>query len=451
VINMSLKLKILALALLPLLLVTATVTWINAKQAHELAHLEITTFEHTLLLSKRQELKNYVDMGMAAIAPILKDRSLTEEEAQFRVKRILHSLTFGDDGYFFVYDLDGVNLVHPALPELVGQPLWALQDDKGEFVIQSLLSIAKSGGGYHRYRWSKPSIGGQEDKLGYVVEMPKWGWMIGTGLYLDDITAEVARVREEVTQNVRDTFFAVVVITGLTALIIVIIGIAINLHESRLADSRLRDLAHKSVRFQVNQRRRFARELHDGINQLMVSVKFRIELAINKLKKEDATAVDDLTTGMQVLNLAIKEVRRVSHDLRPSVLDDLGLEAALKSLLNEYEERTGIIVETILHLPKERLPDDIEITLYRVIQEALSNVEKHAEADEVRLTTRFDRRNIYLTLRDNGCGFVPEQHSGAQGIGVRNMHDRIELLSGEFELTSDLNKGTRIRVSLPLA
>jgi two-component system NarL family sensor kinase len=448
---MSLKLKILALALLPLLLVTATITWINAKQAHELAHLEITTFEHTLLLSKRQELKNYVEMGMAAIEPILNDPALPEAEAQARVKQILHSLTFGDDGYFFVYDLNGVNLVHPALPELVGQPLWELQDDKGEYVIKSLVSIAKAGGGYHRYRWSKSSVGGQEDKLGYVLEMPKWGWMIGTGLYLDDITAEVARVREEVTQNVRNTFFAVIVITGLTALIIVVIGIAINLHESRLADSRLRDLAHKSVRFQVNQRRRFARELHDGINQLMVSVKFRVELAVNKLKKGDDTAIEDLKTGMQVLNQAMQEVRRVSHDLRPSILDDLGLEAALKSLLDEYEARTGIIVETILHLPPERLPDDIEITLYRVIQEALCNVEKHSGADEVRLTTRFDRRSIYLSLKDNGCGFDSEANSGVEGIGVRNMHDRIELLSGEFELTSEIDKGTRIRVRLPMA
>jgi two-component system NarL family sensor kinase len=447
---MSLKLKILSLALLPLLLVTATVTWINAKQAHELAQLEITTFEHTLLLSKRQELKNYVEMGLAAIEPILNDAALTESDAKARVKEILNSLTFGDDGYFFVYDLEGINLVHPVLPELVGQPLWNLQDDKGDYVIQSLVDIAKSGGGYHRYRWSKPSVGGSEDKLGYVVQMPKWGWMIGTGLYLDDITAEVARVREQVTHNVRNTFFTVIVITGLTALIIVIIGIAINLHESRMADSRLRDLAHKSVRFQVNQRRRFARELHDGINQLMVSVKFRVELAMNKLKKGDDSAYDDLKTGMQVLNQAMQEVRRVSHDLRPSTLDDLGLQSALKSLLEEYETRSGIIVETELELPSERLPDDIEITLYRVIQEALFNVEKHSGADEVRLSTHYDRRNIYLNIKDNGCGFKLDTPS-TDGIGLRNMHDRIELLSGEFELTSELDKGTRIKVRLPLS
>ncbi len=222
------------------------------------------------------------------------------------------------------------------------------------------------------------------------------------------------------------------------------------MHESRLADARLRELAHKSVRFQVNQRRRFARELHDGINQLMVSVKFRVELGINKVRKGDAAGVEDLSKGIEVLNQAIQEVRRISHDLRPSLLDDMGLESALKSLLDEYEARTGIIVVTDLSFPPERLQDDIEITLYRVIQEALCNVEKHSGADEVKLKTWVQGEHIWVTLKDNGDGFDTSKLGYQTGIGLRNMHDRIELLSGEFVLTSEKGVGTLLRVKLPL-
>jgi two-component system NarL family sensor kinase len=274
--------------------------------------------------------------------------------------------------------------------------------------------------------------------------------MLGTGLYVDDIAKEVTKTRLQVTQNIRNTFFTVLVITAATAIVIVMIGVAINVHESRLADARLRYLAHKSVQFQVSQRRRFARELHDGINQLMVSVKFRIELGINKTKKDDKTAIVDLVKGVAVLNQAIQEVRRISHDLRPSLLDDMGLTSALKGLLDEYESRTGIMVETDLNFPKERLPDDIEITLYRLIQEALSNVEKHSGADEVRLKTWIQGGYVWVLLKDNGEGFDVKASIQKEGIGLRNMHDRIELLSGEFVLTSEVGHGTQLRVKLPL-
>jgi len=447
---MSLKLKILTLALLPLLLVTAIITLINVNQAQALSELEIRTFEQNLFTSKRNELKNYVELGMTAISQVMNDQSLDEAAAQDDVKRILQSLTFGEDGYFFVYDAQGVNLVHPAQPELVGLNLIQLKDGGGELVIAALLNVAKGGGGYHRYIWRKPSLGDEEDKLGYVVELPKWGWILGTGLYVDDIAKELSRVREQVHNNIRNSFFTVVVLTAASAVIIIAIGIAINLHEGRLADARLRQLAHKSVQFQVSQRRRFARELHDGINQLIVSVKFRIELAANKIKKADATASEDLSKGMEVLNQAIQEVRRISHDLRPSLLDDMGLRSALNSLLDEYEARTGITVEAELNLPAERLPDDIEITLYRVIQEALCNVEKHSGADEVRLKTKVQGGQIWATLADNGDGFVIDAVNQQAGIGLRNMHDRIELLSGEFIITSEIGRGTQLRVRLPL-
>ncbi|MCP4598257.1 cache domain-containing protein [Neptuniibacter sp.] len=444
----SLKTKVLLLSIVPLILVTVAITMISLTQARILSEQEINTFEENLLRSKRQELEHYVEMAMNAIEHIVRRSEPGDEAAEREVKRILNDLTYGDDGYFFVYDPDGVNLVHPIQPELVGEDLIGLQDANGKYVIRDLIDIAEKGGGFYRYVWRKPSKGDLEDKLSFVVQIPKFNWMMGTGLYIDDIAKEVAAIRLKVTRNIRNTFFTVVVILAGTVIIIALVGVAINMHASQLADERLRELAHRHVQFQVGQRRNFARELHDGINQLMVSVKFRLELARDKLRKQDDSAVNDLEKGCDVLNMAIQEVRRVSHDLRPIQLDDLGLESALYSMTSDFSERTGIDANVRIELPEQRLPDDIEITLYRITQEALTNIEKHAEADNVGLRIWSRERFIWVEISDDGKGFVPDKQES--GIGLLNMRERTELISGRFSMRSKPGAGTRIRAGFAI-
>lgn len=447
---MSLKTKIMLLAILPMVLVAILITWLGSKGAVLLSEQEIAIFEDNLLDSKRRELRHYVEMAEAAIVHVREAAGGDEELAKQEVRRILNDMTFGVDGYFFAYDSDGVNLVHPIQPELVGQPLIDMQDYSGDYVIRNLLRIADEGGGYHRYLWHNPRRDEVESKLGYVVEISDWGWMYGTGLYLDDISAELRQIRSEVSMNIRQNFFNVSVIVSSMTLIIVILGVAINLHESRLADARLRSLAHRSIQFQVDERRRFSRELHDGINQLMVTVLYRIELAQRKLGQGEMKGLEDLNVGREVLNQAIQEVRRISHDLRPSILDDLGLERGLSALLEHFSERTNIRISKEVALPDNRLPEDIEITLYRLIQEALTNVEKHADASAIALKLDHQGGKVRLDLKDNGCGFDPQENRHMLGIGLRNMRERVELLGGEYRLDSGVGEGTRIRVALPL-
>jgi two-component system NarL family sensor kinase len=447
---MPLKIKIMLLAILPMLAVTTLTTWIGSKGARLLSEQEIEIFEASLLASKRRELRHYVEMAEAAIRPVIEAAGEDQEAAKAQVKRMLHDMTFGEDGYFFVYDRNGVNLVHPVQPELVGQNLIDLRDYNGEFIIRPLMQIAHEGGGYHRYLWKKPSRDEIEDKLGYVISIPEWGWMFGTGLYVDDISGEINKIRSEVNRNIRENYFTVSVIVLGTLLIIVLLGLAINLHESRLADERLRALAHRSILFNVQERRRFSRELHDGINQLMVSVLYRMELAQRKLTEGDARGLDDLQAGRNVLNEAIQEVRRISHDLRPSILDDLGFDVALGNLLEQFSERTGIRIRRDVALPDRRLPEDIEITLYRLIQEALTNVERHADASELVLRLSHQRDAVRLDLRDNGRGFDPQANRHVLGIGLRNMRERVELLGGDYRFDTGPGEGVRIRVRLPI-
>ncbi len=449
---MPLKVKILLLSLIPMLLVTSVVAWIGMNQARQLSEDEIQLFEENLLASKKRELKNYVSLAMTSIAHIVDNSDPSDLEAQREVKRILNDMTFGQDqdGYYFVYNLEGVNLVHPTLPHLVGQNLLDIQDARGDYIIRNLLEKAEQGGGYHRYLWQKPSKQDYEEKLGYVVKLEKWGWMLGTGLYLDDITRDVAKIREQVNRNIRNTFFTVVVIMLVAVLLVLLLGIAINLHENRLADSRLRHLAHRSILTNVADRRRFSRELHDGINQLMVSVLYRIELAQRKLKNQDQSGLDDLQQGYEVLNEAIQEVRRISHDLRPTLLDDLGLRAALDGLLQRFTERTGIRLKIDMRLPEASLPEEVEITIYRLVQEGLTNVEKHADASWLNLGVWIQGGAVWLRLQDNGRGFDTDVLERFEGIGLRNMRERVELLGGDFKLLSKPGQGAILLVGLAL-
>ncbi|MGB0468734.1 MAG: cache domain-containing protein [Pontibacterium sp.] len=443
---MSIKSKILLLALLPLILMTVVITLVSQQQAHRLSGQGGKIFEENLLSSRRNELQNYVSLAMTSIAPVISQAEPGDLRAQKEVKRILRGLTYGTDGYFFVYDPEGVNLVHPIHPELVGQNLMAEQDRDGRYVIRDMLALARAGGGFYRYVWTKPSRGGLEEKLSYVINIPELNWMLGTGIYIDDIAREVKKAHNQVDKSIRETFITVLMLLSASVLVTIVAGIAINVHSTRLANKRLREVVHKYVQCQVNQQRNFARELHDGINQMMVSVKYRIELARNRLEQQPENAIENLDKAGVVLNQAIQEVRRVSHDLRPSLLDDMGLESALLGMMDDFSERTTIRIKTRVRLPLQPLPDDIEITLYRIVQEALANIECHSQASEVILKIGHRRNTIQIAIQDNGQGFMPERYAGHPGKGLANMRERAELLGGSFDIVSRPEQGTQISV-----
>ncbi|WP_051206486.1 cache domain-containing protein [Oceanospirillum maris] len=447
---MSLKTKILLLALVPLVLVTTSITLISAQQVKSLSETEIAIFEHNLRESKRTELQHYVSLALSSISPILHRTDLDDASAKKEVKAVLDAITYGSDGYFFVYDQYGVNLVHPAQPELVGRNLLDMQDTRSNYVIRGLLDLAKQGGGFHSYIWNKPSNGQESEKISYVIELPRWNWMLGTGLYIDDIAVEVAKIRQEVKRNIRNTFFTVLAITTMTVGLIVVFVILFNVHEHRLADSRLKELVYKTVLLQESERRRLSRELHDGINQLLVSAKFRMELAADKLGDSNPKVQSNLAKASMVMNDAIQEIWRISHDLRPSALDDLGLIPAMTMVLDEFQERTGIRVIQNTPSCRVRLPEEIETTLYRITQEALTNIERHSSAREVKVGTGWDGNTFHLYLADDGVGFNVRAILGGGGIGLRNMRERIEFLSGIFILDSAPRQGTLVRAEFPM-
>ncbi|MFV2058212.1 MAG: histidine kinase [Thiohalomonadales bacterium] len=227
--------------------------------------------------------------------------------------------------------------------------------------------------------------------------------------------------------------------------------------ERKLAQDRLKRLSHKTVRLQEEERRRVARELHDGINQLLVSVKFKLESFEQKLSNGSEKSIKDINLAVIFLDEAIAEVRRVSHALRPSVLDDLGLSPAINNLAGQFQERNQIDMELEgieANTESIRLPADVETAMYRIVQEALTNIEKHATANKVSIHMTHTEANVTIRIEDDGEGFslqkAMRKTRSTQSMGLRNMRERIELLQGTFYIHSDIGKGTFLEIQAPL-
>lgn len=445
---MSLKGKLIILAIVPLLLVTAIFSGVTLHQGERLAEQELEIFEKNLRKSKETALKDYVSIMQTAIS-FIRQNAESEEQAREKVRELMQATFFSADGYFYAYTQDGKNVVHAAQPVLVGTDMYNFQDSSGDYLIRKLIEIAENGGGFYEYLWNQPTTGKEVEKVGYVEEIEDWRWMFGTGLYIDDIASEMKLIEAGVDANVRQTLIAMSIALIASIGIILAIVVWFNVHEHRLADENLKELSHKTVQHQEEERRRVSRELHDGINQLLVSVKYRLETAIKLAPQSDNLIKEPLTRAEEVLNRAIKEVRRISHDLRPSVLDDLGLKAALQYLMTDFRERHDILTFIDISEPQSEISEEVATTLYRIVQEALSNIEKHAKASRVGLSLEEDAEGLALCISDNGVGLEKKEAYSRTGIGLRNMRERVEFLGGRFEVLSGQIKGTRIVATFP--
>ncbi|WP_027909724.1 cache domain-containing protein [Pseudomonas sp. URMO17WK12:I4] len=446
---MQLKHKIVALSLLPMLLAVAVVCLLVLIQNQRLGNQQAQLIEHSILGSKQAELQHYVEMAMSTIAPLY-NSGRDDEETKRQVLALLQRINFGSDGYFFVYDRNGKNLMHPRQATLVGKDLWNMTDPHGLLVIQALIRSATEGDGFQRYAWQKPSTGQVAEKLAYVTQLDRWGWMLGTGLYLEDVDNAIAQVRHDVGSGIRTTMLAIAIVALIAVLLVFASGLTLNVSEHRLADRKLQQLTQRIITSQEEERSRLSRELHDGISQLLVSIKFKFELAAHELDAGKASAAQTLRQGIERLAGAIGEVRRISHDLHPSLLDTLGLASAIGQLASEFEQRSGLRVDYDNSLGDIRLSDDMNVALFRILQEALTNIERHARASQVTIQLTGKPRRVNLRISDDGTGFSPRQAEQSGGIGLRNIRERVEHFGGDFDIAST-SAGTVLTVALLLS
>ena len=472
---MQLRLKIFLLSIVPMSIALGSVILTVHNQTVKLARQERDLVESTYLASREAELQAHVKLAQSLIAPLVKDASNPLRQAE--AMAILGRLEYGKDGYFFVYDMQGTNLVHPRQPKLVGKNLWDMKDPFGDSPIQKLLEASRSGGGIVRYYWEKPSSQQVAFKLGYVEPVQAWGWMLGTGLYLDDIEQALQKVDLQAQANIRETEVRMYAIAAVSIILMGLAGLALNISDNKESSAKLRYLAQRVVNSQEEERLRVARELHDGIVQVLVSSKFFFETAQlqlenrltaaslttedSKAAREGPTAkavaadlqiVGPLKRGLERLSVALFEVRRISHGLRPALLDDFGLGPAIEVLTSEVQEQCSLKIVFSTHGRPCAIPMSQSTSLFRISQEALTNAKLHSGAANVRVKLVYHRNQISLSIKDDGKGFdlAKIQTDYHSGIGLRNMRERMEGLGGTLKIYAD-DDGTEVQAWLDTA
>jgi len=219
----------------------------------------------------------------------------------------------------------------------------------------------------------------------------------------------------------------------------------------RESEEKLHHLAAQILHVQEQERGRIARELHDDLGQSLLVVKLIMHKVLRSLSPEESAAAEELETALEHLGSLIEKVRRISHNLSPAILEDLGLEIALDSLFKDFADNEGL--KFSIH--KEKMPPSLsknmEIAIYRIFQEALTNISKHAGATEVKVEISPGNDHIKFLVEDNGRGFdLHASNPGERGLGLASIEERVHLLNGVLDIWSQRGQGTHLSFTLPL-
>jgi two-component system sensor histidine kinase UhpB len=224
--------------------------------------------------------------------------------------------------------------------------------------------------------------------------------------------------------------------------------------EARERESMLGELLHQAVGAQEAERQRIARELHDATGQSLTAIALGLRGVESMLSRDPTVAGEQIKELSSFGSQALGELRRIIADLRPSQLDDLGLVAALQWYIQEFKKRYGLPTELVITGERRRLPAEYETVLFRITQEALTNVARHAQATQATVKLEIYPAQVWITIQDDGCGFEPKKvlHNNRPptGWGLLGIQERTLLLGGQCEITSELGRGTRIQIKVPL-
>lgn len=218
---------------------------------------------------------------------------------------------------------------------------------------------------------------------------------------------------------------------------------------------RLQTLSSAIVNIQEEERRRIAQELHDEAGQALTGVKMNLEWVEKELDVSQKAVKERIQEVKTQVGKTLEELRRLSYDLRPAILDELGLVPTLRWYIEEYSKRTKTAVHLQAAGAQKRFSAKVEILFYRIIQEALTNVAKHAQAESVIISLEKKDVHVHLYITDDGKGFEVKRYFSSppmirRGLGILGMKERVELAGGTFFIDSDPGQGTRISIKVPI-
>lgn len=404
-------------------------------QASKLPEQLRTEIRFDYLESKKNELKGYIKLAKNAIKHLREPGLvISVDEAKNEAKRILSNLRYSEeDGYFFVYDFSGKNIVHPVKKDWVDQDKWNYQDNKGKYVIRDLITAARERDGFDEYIFHKPSVVDDVDgrsKLAFVIELPDWEWVLGTGIYLEDVDNFLDGTDTEVLHYIH---ISMIWIAG-----IALIGIAGLSFSQRNIGKTL-------------ERIRIGADLHDQVKQDLVYV---IRELNNKLeqpgKLELSNPKEFLETIRDPAQHALDWTRIIIDGKDPN---NLGLIDGLKEIKRNFEMKERVLVNWVTEQRTEACAENLSnqkrIALLKIANEALNNISKHAAATRVDLQLQADACNIVLSIHDNGIGFDGGHVKSIKiGLGLTGMEDRISAIGGRLTIDSS-DQGTLIKAIVP--
>ena len=224
-------------------------------------------------------------------------------------------------------------------------------------------------------------------------------------------------------------------------------GIAEDITERKASETALHDFSRRLLNAHESERMKIARELHDEIGQVLTAV--RINLQSLSQSSETQRTIEHVAESIRVIDEAISRVRDLSFELRPSLLDDLGLAAATRWYVNQFAHRVGLIAHLQIEFDgfQKRLSREVETACFRILQEALTNVARHAEANQITVILKTNDSQLYLCVKDDGQGL--ERGRSKSTLGLRGMEERALSVSGRLEILSTPSQGTEIRVWFP--
>lgn len=400
------------------------------------ADLQLTTRELSLLLSL---------FNLLATPMSLEDRLHTVLE------KIVHSLSFPDAGLtLLITSKTGALDTSASVNFDTTEPLFTRAQQLGHQCVEKAMTVCRHADGMI-FEFSPENTLNRERCHGY----PSPVTMISLPLAArEQVIGSIVLCRKQATEKTNPSPAEFKLMVGIAQQLGLSIENARLYQDAHEREELLGQLLHQAVGAQEAERQRIARELHDATGQSLTAIALGLRGVTGTLNSNPATALEQINRLKTFATDALGELRQFIADLRPSQLDDLGLVAALQWYIQEFGERFTIHTDFAVEGDQIRLPPEYETVLFRITQEALTNVAKHANANHVAITLRIRPAQISVEIRDDGCGFDPNEVLRTDrtriGWGLLGIRERASLLGGQYKIESAPDNGTCIRVQVPL-